>query len=201
MADRYPHAGSCRGTLEQMGAATVQMCLSTAEFSSQVNGPRSPLSRTADAGPRSSSGRKAQLHHSQDAKQVPAKRKATQLPRFDMNLEDLLNGREPTRQSQFAENLDHADGERSMSPISIPGSSHEQCSGADMEPLMSLDLLEFELGASDVLPSVGDGDLYQHTGSDGSIGEAGNLGFSIAADPQQELDRGGYNCVEAFLAV
>lgn len=88
-----------------------------------------------------------------------------------------------------------------MSPISIPGSSHEQCSGTDMEPLMSLDLLEFDLGASDALPSVGDGDLYQHTGSDGSIGEAGNLGFSIAADPQQELDRGGYNCVEAFLAV
>lgn len=191
-----------------MGAATVQMCLSTAEFSSQVNGSRSPLSGTADAGPRSSSGRKTQLHHGQDAKQVPAKRKATQLPRFDMNLEDLLNGRDPnpeprgpTRQSQFAENHDHADAERSMSPISIPGSSHEQCSGADMEPLMSLDLLEFDLGASDALPSVGDGDLYQHTGSDGSIGEAGNLGFSIAADPQQELDRGGYNCVEAFLAV
>ncbi|RMJ24005.1 Transcription factor [Aspergillus sp. HF37] len=202
MADRYPHAGSCRDTLEQMGAATMQMCLSTAEFSSHANRPCSPRSRTADAGCSSFSGRETQLHDGEDTKQVPTKRKTTQIPRFDMNLEGLLNGRDPNlksrgppRQSRFAKNHDHADSEESMSPISIPGSGHEQCSGTDMEPLMSLDLLEFDVGASDVLPFVGDGDLYQHTGSDGSIGEeAGNLGFGTAADPQQEL-------VDAFLAV
>lgn len=86
MAVGYPHADSCRGALERMGAIAVQMCLSTAEFSFQVNKPCSPVSEGASPWSSSPPNSEMQLGQSKDT------RKPSHLPRFDMNLEGLLSG-------------------------------------------------------------------------------------------------------------
>lgn len=93
MGDRYPHAAACRDALERMGAATVQMCLSTPEFSSRVDKSCAPLSRNENPANCASRVTDSRSEQCMGTGRGSMKRKSTsEYPQFDMNLEGLLNG-------------------------------------------------------------------------------------------------------------
>ncbi|KAJ5088649.1 hypothetical protein N7456_012265 [Penicillium angulare] len=94
---KCPPAEACRDAFERMSKATVQMCLSTTGFGSQVD-----MSRI-NSGPNPSGS----LHHgrrqpadprraSQGQPRRPTQtRSARPMPKFDMNLADLFNDNTP----------------------------------------------------------------------------------------------------------
>lgn len=98
MVDRYPHADACRSSLERMGAATVQMCLSTAEFSSRADSSGGSLLRKdiADNTANDTKPMEETPTEQPQSTKVPTKRKAADdpIPQFDMNLEQLLSGQD-----------------------------------------------------------------------------------------------------------
>ncbi|KAE8348529.1 fungal-specific transcription factor domain-containing protein [Aspergillus coremiiformis] len=99
---KCPPAEACRDAFERMSKATVQMCLSTTGFGSQVDLTRfqSRAAATQQANSMSASRNRQQRRNTTDQGQRPPpdqSRRQTQaqpsrpIPRFDMNLGDLFN--------------------------------------------------------------------------------------------------------------
>lgn len=91
---KCPPAEACRDAFERMSKATVQMCLSTTGFGSQVDMSR--VAAGAQVPGSFNSGRRQPLDHRQRPGQ-PHARRTTQnrpqrpVPKFDMNLADLFS--------------------------------------------------------------------------------------------------------------
>lgn len=104
---KCPPAEACRDAFERMSKATVQMCLSTTGFGSQVD-----MSRVHTGSHASGSlhqGRRQpfdprRLHQGQ-ARRPPQNRSARPVPKFDMNLADLFNDNTPLTDRSRADNL------------------------------------------------------------------------------------------------
>lgn len=91
---KCPPAENCRDAFERMSKATVQMCLSTTGFGSQVDMSR--IQAAAHGGSNLYSGRRQamnQRHHGGQgqARRSTQPRTARQVPKFDMNLADLFS--------------------------------------------------------------------------------------------------------------
>ncbi|KAJ5091242.1 hypothetical protein NUU61_006112 [Penicillium alfredii] len=97
---KCPPAEACRDAFERMSKATVQMCLSTTGFGSQVDVSRINAASHAGGALHSGRGRQHQMDQRQRAGQGQVRR-ATQtrssrpVPRFDMNLADLFSDSAP----------------------------------------------------------------------------------------------------------
>lgn len=96
---KCPPAEACRDAFERMSKATVQMCLSTTGFGSQVD-----MTRVHAASHGASSLYSGQARQPMDQRQRAGKgqaRRPTQtrssrpMPKFDMNLADLFNDNTP----------------------------------------------------------------------------------------------------------
>ncbi|THC97814.1 hypothetical protein EYZ11_002730 [Aspergillus tanneri] len=101
---KCPPAESCRDAFERMSKATVQMCLSTTGFGSQVDLTR--MQTTTPASQRATYNNRSRQYgvYTIDSRQRPSHgpaRRTTQtrqsrpLPRFDMNLGDLFSDNNP----------------------------------------------------------------------------------------------------------
>ncbi|KAJ5747143.1 uncharacterized protein N7511_008839 [Penicillium nucicola] len=96
---KCPPAEACRDAFERMSKATVQMCLSTTGFGSQVDMNRINTSNTHN---NPSPGRNRQqmdprhrAGQGQPRRATQATRSSRPLPKFDMNLAGLFNERNP----------------------------------------------------------------------------------------------------------
>ena len=101
---KCPPAEACRDAFERMSKATVQMCLSTTGFGSQVAAWRrsSMTFQTPTSNSRLPRGNPVEQQRQQTSRNATIRR-ATQsrqqqraLPKFDMNLEDLFGGNNNT---------------------------------------------------------------------------------------------------------
>lgn len=93
-----PPAEACRDAFERMSKATVQMCLSTTGFGSQVDLTR-PVSTIT---PRAAhAGRSRQYEQQKPPRRQTQRRQSRPMPRFDMSLGDLFDddGSNPERPS------------------------------------------------------------------------------------------------------
>lgn len=86
--DKYPHAEACRDSLERMGVATVQMCLSQTDFGSRVGTSSASLPKKPSTCNTPSS---IPVRHVEQWQTPPVPARKRPLPQFDMNLDDLFN--------------------------------------------------------------------------------------------------------------
>ncbi|KAJ5764948.1 hypothetical protein N7520_004507 [Penicillium odoratum] len=104
---KCPPAEACRDAFERMSKATVQMCLSTTGFGSQVDMSRVHAGSHA-SGSLHSGRRQAfdprRVNQSQ-TRRPPQNRSSRPVPRFDMNLADLFNDNTPLADRSRADNL------------------------------------------------------------------------------------------------
>ncbi|KAJ5649032.1 uncharacterized protein N7484_002755 [Penicillium longicatenatum] len=104
---KCPPAEACRDAFERMSKATVQMCLSTTGFGSQVDMTRV---HTASHAPGSLHQGRRQVFdprrlNQNQARRPPQTRSARPVPKFDMNLADLFNDNTPLSDRSRADNL------------------------------------------------------------------------------------------------
>lgn len=104
---KCPPAEACRSAFERMSKATVQMCLSTTGFGSQVAAWRSNSlsSQSANSHPRVSnrlaSEQRQQASRNAAKRAAQARTTSRPVPRFDMNLADLFgNNDSPPSEQQ-----------------------------------------------------------------------------------------------------
>ncbi|CAG8241283.1 unnamed protein product [Penicillium salamii] len=96
---KCPPAEACRDAFERMSKATVQMCLSTTGFGSQVDMSR--IHATTQAYNQFDPSRTRQSVNQQNrtgqsqARRAPQTRSSRPVPRFDMNLGDLFTDNAP----------------------------------------------------------------------------------------------------------
>ncbi|CAG8267812.1 unnamed protein product [Penicillium nalgiovense] len=105
---KCPPAEACRDAFERMSKATVQMCLSTTGFGSQVDTSR--IYATSNTGSSLHPGRLRQPMDQRHRAGQGQSRRATQArpsrpaPKFDMNLADLFNDNTPLADHSRPEN-------------------------------------------------------------------------------------------------
>ncbi|OQE15357.1 hypothetical protein PENFLA_c032G00987 [Penicillium flavigenum] len=105
---KCPPAEACRDAFERMSKATVQMCLSTTGFGSQVDMSR--IYATSNTGSSLHPGRPRQPMDQRHRAGQGQSRRATQtrpsrpIPKFDMNLADLFNDNTPLADHSRPEN-------------------------------------------------------------------------------------------------
>ncbi|KAJ5820995.1 uncharacterized protein N7525_010279 [Penicillium rubens] len=105
---KCPPAEACRDAFERMSKATVQMCLSTTGFGSQVDMSR--IYATSNTGSSLHPGRPRQSMDQRHPAGQGHSRRATQarasrpIPKFDMNLADLFNDNTPLADHSRPEN-------------------------------------------------------------------------------------------------
>lgn len=117
---KCPPAEACRGAFERMSKATVQMCLSTTGFGSQVDMTRVHASHggTSLYTGRSQQSMMQRRRASQDqTRPTTQNRSSRPSPKFDMNLADLFNDSAPLTEPSHS---DHRHTERAF-PV---GSEH-----------------------------------------------------------------------------
>lgn len=105
---KCPPAEACRDAFERMSKATVQMCLSTTGFGSQVDMSR--IHAASQAGNQFYPGRARQPMNQQhlagqgQARRAAQTRSSRPVPKFDMNLADLFTDNTPLADRSRAEN-------------------------------------------------------------------------------------------------
>ena len=94
-----PPAEACRDAFERMSKATVQMCLSTTGFGSQVDLSRPPVRSIT---PQQVAASRRQYDQQRQSRRQPQRRQSRPMPRFDMNLGDLFDddGSNPERTAE-----------------------------------------------------------------------------------------------------
>lgn len=106
---KCPPAEACRDAFERMSKATVQMCLSTTGFGSQVDMTRVHAASSEGAGPLHTGRVRPPMDRRQragqgQARQTAQTRSTRPAPRFDMNLADLFNDNTPLADPNPTEN-------------------------------------------------------------------------------------------------
>lgn len=112
---KCPPAEACRDAFERMSKATVQMCMSTTGFGSQVDMTRVHASHGGSSlytgRSRQPMGQRRRTSQGQ-ARQTTQPRLSRPLPKFDMNLADLFNDNIPLTEQAHA---DHGPSEQPFS--------------------------------------------------------------------------------------
>ena len=224
MMDKYSHAEACRDSLERMGIATVQMCLTTTDFGSRVGKSSSILPSELVSPNTPSEAPILDVEGWQNPAQPP-NRTEKPIPQFDMNLEEIFNECIPNqrprdqpsygkakqntqfpqlRQQTYREpffpkvppSLYHTS-MQSMSPVSTDTST---CHDPPQQAI-SLDFFEFDFGDSSQL---GGGELGQDRDRKEELhgfpaGKQG-LELGIAFHPEGEFGGREYcDFLDAFL--
>lgn len=184
---KCPPAEACRDAFERMSKATVQMCLSTTGFGSQVD-----MTRIHTASHGASSLYPGRARQPMDRRQRAGQgqtRQATQtrssrpMPKFDMNLADLFNdnradnrpGGQPfsIRSEQTDQMAPGFAGDRSVGPF------------AQRNPSMEYFMKYENPGSPQPLPQFYYGSSPQQSGSPGSVAHtSGNAHAVLPSDAE-----------------
>ncbi|KAJ5154870.1 uncharacterized protein N7500_010309 [Penicillium coprophilum] len=170
---KCPPAEACRDAFERMSKATVQMCLSTTGFGSQVDMSR--VHAASNAGnplypgrPRQPMDQRPRAGQGQVRRVMPA-RPSRPVPKFDMNLADLFTDNTPLADHPRPEN--RTGGPSYPQPDSVgPNFSTDQSSRSYGQPNPSMDYyLKYENPNSpQPHPQFYYANSPQHSGSPGS---------------------------------
>ncbi|KAJ5642168.1 hypothetical protein N7490_006168 [Penicillium lividum] len=193
---KCPPAEACRDAFERMSKATVQMCLSTTGFGSQVDMSRVHTGSHA-SGSLHSGRRQAfdprRVTQSQ-TRRPQQNRSSRPVPRFDMNLADLFNDNTPLADRSRADNLaGHPYPVRSEHGESMaPGLAAEGPSRPFVQRTPSMEYyLKYENpGSPQPTQQFYYGTSPQQSGSPGSVAPNATNGPHAGAPTDQEAQTG-----------